>query len=126
MLLLDTVEELLDRSIVCHKRFRADEYFFQGHYPGQPIVPGMILCECAAQAGAVLIASQGVTLDGIPVLTRLNDVRFKQMVRPGDQISIHVTLEDQVGQATFFAATIRCESRLVASLRFAAMMTGGQ
>lgn len=124
MLLLDLVSDLKADSIICHKRFVASEFFFDGHYPGKPIVPGMILCECAAQAGAVLIASRGIALSGIPVLTRMTDVRFKQMVSPGDLIAISVTQEDTAGPATYFSATIRRGDQMVASLRFAAMMTG--
>ena len=54
MLLLDEIVSQDSESIVCRKRFSGDEFFFQGHYPDQPIVPGVILCECGAQAGAVL------------------------------------------------------------------------
>ena len=53
MLLVDEVVELTEQRIVARKTFRAGEYFFQGHYPGKPIVPGVILCECGMQAGAM-------------------------------------------------------------------------
>ncbi len=124
MLLIDSVVELHESSILCRKTFRADEFFFHGHYPGQPIVPGLILCECAAQAGALLAACWGTATAGIPVLTRVNDVRFKQLVRPGDSITILVEREEQLSNATFFAASIKLGEQLAASLRFAAMIRG--
>ena len=76
------------------------------------------------EAGALLAASSGEATAGIPVLTRVNDVRFKQLVRPGDSIAIFVQREDQLSNATFFAATIKLGKQLAASLRFAAMVRG--
>lgn len=124
MLLIDSIVELGENSIVCRKTFRSEEFFFQGHYPSQPIVPGFILCECAAQAGAILAATGPSTASGIPVLTRANEIRFKQVVRPGDSISIGVEREDQLGNATFFSAVIKLNDKVAATMRFAAMIKG--
>ena len=63
MLLIDEVLERSEDRIICGKTFQADEFFFQGHYPGKPITPGVILCESAMQAGAVLLA-QHMEMDG--------------------------------------------------------------
>ncbi len=126
MLLLDSVVELANNSIVCRKTFRAEEFFFQGHYPGRPIVPGLILCECAAQAGAVLAATGESNAAGVPVLTRVNEVRFKQIVRPGDMIEIRVQRDEAIANATYFSAKIMLADKLAVSLQFAAMITGGE
>ena len=56
MLLVDEVVRQSEDSITCRKTFSADEFFFQGHYPGHPLVPGVILCESAMQAGAILLS----------------------------------------------------------------------
>ena len=66
MLLLDEIVEWEQERIVCKKTFQPDEWFFQGHYPDFPIVPGVILCEAAMQAGAVLL-SQHEMGEGVPV-----------------------------------------------------------
>ncbi len=70
MLLIDEVIRHTADEIVCRRTFRGDEYFFQGHYPDYPLVPGVILCECAAQAAALLIANQngpgGVSAGQVP------------------------------------------------------------
>lgn len=112
MLLVDEVVSCEGKTIVCRKTFRPDEYFVQGHYPGNPIVPGVILCECAAQSGALLIAQHVSDKGGVPVLTRISDARFKQIVRPGDTIEIHVELEDIMRNAFFLGAKVMVNGKL--------------
>ncbi len=119
MLLVDEVVSRTDSSIVCRKTFRADEFFFQGHYPGQPLVPGVILCECAMQAGAILLARFLQDGGGVPVATRLNDVKFKRMVRPGETIEMAVTLNERVADAFFLTAKVTCAGKVAARFDFA-------
>ena len=92
MLLLDEVVQMDTETICCHKTFGSDEFFFQGHYPDNPLVPGVILCECAAQTAAILLSNHHVDdsqINGhVPVLTRMNKVRFKNTVHPGDKVEI--------------------------------------
>jgi 3-hydroxyacyl-[acyl-carrier-protein] dehydratase len=103
MLLLDEIVEQSEARIVCTKTFRPDEFFFQGHYPDYPLVPGVILLEAAMQAGAVLVSH--VPLEGgVPVASRINDVKFKKMVRPGDTVTLEVTLNERLADA--FAVTV--------------------
>ncbi len=123
MLLLDELVTLDADRIVCRKTFREDEFFFQGHYPNFSIVPGVILCECAMQAGAVLISHKVESLEGIPVATRLNNVRFRHMVCPGETIDIETSLLDQLAQAFYLDARIRRDGRVVARLDFACTAT---
>ena len=112
MLLLDEIVSQDPESIVCRKRFAGDEFFFQGHYPDQPIVPGVILCECGAQAGAVMLSEIMVGEAGmVPVITRMNDVKFKKMVGPGDEIEITVKLDEVVSTAYFMTAVIRAREK---------------
>jgi 3-hydroxyacyl-[acyl-carrier-protein] dehydratase len=118
MLLLDDVVEWETEHIVCKKKFTGDEFFFQGHYPDFPLVPGVILCEAAMQAGAVLL-SKHVTGDGVPVAGRLNDVKFKRMVRPGDTILLDVTLDERMGDAFFLSAKVTCDHKPAVTLNFA-------
>jgi len=118
MLLLDDVVEWETEHIVCKKTFVGDEFFFQGHYPDFPLVPGVILCEAAMQAGAVLL-SKLVHSGGVPVAGRLNDVKFKRMVRPGDTILLDVTLDERMGEAFFLSAKVLCDGKPAATLSFA-------
>ena len=118
MLLVDEVVEWESEHIVCKKMFHADEFYFQGHYPDYPLVPGVILCEAAMQAGAVLL-SKHVTGNGVPVAGRLNDVKFKRMIRPGDTVLLDVTLDERMGDAFFLSAKVTCDGKLSVSLTFA-------
>jgi len=79
LLIDEVVEQSVDR-IVCRKHFTGDEFWYQGHYPDYPITPGVLLCEAAMQAGAVLLAEitkqaqENDVPDGVPVATRMNNV----------------------------------------------------
>jgi 3-hydroxyacyl-[acyl-carrier-protein] dehydratase len=119
MLLLDRIVHQSPRRIVCQKRFSSDDFFVQGHFPGFPLVPGVILCECCLQAGAVLIASDTGLEDGVlPVATRMDGVKFKKMVRPGDTVDIEVDLTDILSQAYYLTGKITVGGKIAARLDF--------
>jgi 3-hydroxyacyl-[acyl-carrier-protein] dehydratase len=122
MLLVDEIVEQDEKCIVCQKTFRADEFFFQGHYPGQPIVPGVILCESGMQAGAILLSQFVTEGAGVPVATRLNDVKFKRIVRPGDTIRMEVKLDERMADAFFLTAKVTCAGKLATRFQFACTM----
>ena len=126
MLLVDEIVRRDDESIVTRKTFRADEYFVQGHYPDFPLVPGVILCECSMQSGAIILAKHAATTGGVPVVTRLNDVKFKKMVRPGDTIEIEVKLQERLADTFFLAAKVTVDGSTAARLTFACTMTPPQ
>lgn len=119
MLLVDEVLEQTERTIRCRKTFQSDEFFLQGHFPNFPLVPGVILCECCLQSGAILLAhvtpSQGV----VPVATRIDGAKFKRMVRPGESVEIDVTLNDIVSSAYFMTGRVTVNGQLAARLDFA-------
>lgn len=122
-LLVDEIVSQDDKRIVCRKTFSPDEFFYQGHYPQYPLTPGVLLCEACMQAGAILLA-QYVKPDepGVPVATRLNEVRFKRMVRPGETIEMEAELTDRLADAFYLKGRVRCEGKLAASLEFACTM----
>ena len=79
MLLVDQIVQKTDGTIKCLKTFRPEEYFTQGHFPDFAIVPGVILCECALQAGAILLSERlENTGNYVPIATRMDNVKFKQ------------------------------------------------
>ncbi|RCS54389.1 beta-hydroxyacyl-ACP dehydratase [Bremerella cremea] len=119
MLLVDEVVEQTEDRIVCKKTFTPDEYFFQGHYPDYPLVPGVILCEATMQAGAILLSKFVVDGEGVPVATRLNDVKFKKMVRPGDCIQMEVKLNERMADAFFMTGKVTVAGKLAMRFDFA-------
>jgi 3-hydroxyacyl-[acyl-carrier-protein] dehydratase len=118
-LLVDDIVEQTESRIVCRKRFTGDEYFFAGHYPGFPLVPGVLLCEAAMQAGAILLSSHLAGKQGVPVATRMNDVRFKRMVRPGETIDMEVELTERLADAFFLKAKVSVGNEVAVRFEFA-------
>jgi 3-hydroxyacyl-[acyl-carrier-protein] dehydratase len=124
-LFIDEVVDMTDTTIVATRTVRADEPQFQGHYPGKPIMPGVLLCEAALQAGAYLMAVKhnlDANMKGAPVVTRLNQVRFKRMVKPLDQLEIFAEHKLSKMGAHMMSAIIRCEDKVVATLEFTVML----
>jgi 3-hydroxyacyl-[acyl-carrier-protein] dehydratase len=119
-LLVDEVLEWSEERIVCAKTFTGREDFFLGHYPGHPIVPGVLLCEAAMQAGAILLSRHLAAAEGrVPVATRMNDVRFKRMVRPGEVIRMEVQLTDRLADAFFLKAKVTVDGQVTVRFDFA-------
>jgi 3-hydroxyacyl-[acyl-carrier-protein] dehydratase len=119
-LLVDEIVEWAESRIVCTKTFTGDEEFFAGHYPGYPLVPGVLLCEAAMQCGAILLSRHLAGAEGkVPVATRINDVRLKRMVRPGETIRMEVELVERLATAFFLKAKATVDGKLAVRFEFA-------
>lgn len=104
---LDEVTEIGETHIVARKVLSADLPVFQGHYPDFPVFPGVLQCEACFQAGAVLISRLVPTgTDEVPVVTRLNNVQFRKMIRPGETIELHVELTARLANAFFLKGKV--------------------
>jgi 3-hydroxyacyl-[acyl-carrier-protein] dehydratase len=126
-LLIDEIVEQTDNHIVCRKKFTGEEFWYQGHYPSFPLTPGVLLCEAAMQAGAVLLAKLVAdNLDYVPVVSRMNNVKFKTMIRPGDTVTLEVRLTEQLAGAFFLNAKVTVGKRTAVTFDFACKMAPRQ
>ncbi len=122
-LFLDRVLSLDAGAIVAEKQIPADWPLFQGHYPGHPLVPGVVLCEAVFQAAALLLAEQlgqtGTGHKALPVLTRIHGAKFKREVGPGALLEIRAELVERLGTAWLFKGSIRVQGKLALQVDFA-------
>jgi 3-hydroxyacyl-[acyl-carrier-protein] dehydratase len=123
-LLVDEIVEWTDSRIVCTKVFTGTEDFFAGHYPGYPLVPGVLLCEAAMQCGAILLSRHFKAEDNkVPVAAKMNDVRFKRIVRPGEIIRMEVELVERMANIFFLKAKVTVEDKTAVRFEFACTAT---
>ncbi|MCC9644124.1 beta-hydroxyacyl-ACP dehydratase [Rhodopirellula sp. JC740] len=124
MRLLDEVVEMTNDTLHARKTFSSDDFFVQGHFPNHPIVPGVIQCECCLQAGAILLSEHTPEVgEFVPVATRMDSVKFKNMVHPGDTVDIHVTLKERLANAFFLTGKMLLNGKVTTRLEFACSIT---
>jgi len=118
------VEMVLGERAVGLKNVSVNEPHFQGHFPGEPIMPGVLLIEAMAQtAGALVVETLGDAMYGMLVyFMSIENARFRQPVRPGDQIMIHVEKIHTRKLVWKFKGECRVEERVVADATFTAMI----
>ena len=93
-LLLDEVTELEPGvRVVARKRVQDDEWYLAGHFPGRPIMPGVLMVEALAQTGAVAVLSEEENRGKLALFAGIDDVRFKRIVTPGDELELVCELE---------------------------------
>ena len=124
MLLIEQVGINEDGSAFGTYTVRGDEFFLQGHFPGDPVVPGVILCEMMAQTCAVLLAenSSGKT----PYFTSLDKVRFRNVVKPGDTIEFVCKIKKQRTPFYFAEGKGRVNEKLSVEGEFSFALIGGE
>jgi 3-hydroxyacyl-[acyl-carrier-protein] dehydratase len=97
-LLIDEVLELVPgERVVARKTVREDEWYLQGHFPGRPVMPGVLIVEAMAQTGAVAVLSEEENRGRIALFAGIDDTRFKRIVEPGDELQLECTLEQVRG-----------------------------
>ena len=97
-LLIDEVLELEPgERVVALKHVREDEWYLRGHFPGRPVMPGVLIVEAMAQTGAVAVLSEEENRGRIALFAGIDDTRFKRIVEPGDELQLECTLEQVRG-----------------------------
>jgi len=147
-LFVDDVVELTADHVTTTYRADPKATFFSGHFPGYPVMPGVLQCECCLQAGAVLLTRRlqeqrvppvtnrchthrrrpGGTMQAkglryMPVVTRIIEAKFKRLVMPGDLLAIHVQLDEELGGAYFMTGKVTVNDQLSTRLQFAVTLS---
>ncbi len=125
MLLIDRIEELVTlQSAVGVKNLTINEAFFQGHFPENPVMPGVLMVEAMAQTAAVLVVK---SIDIDPSLfsvlfTSISDVKFRKQAVPGDVLKIHVNIVKHKLNIWFCEGKIFVDNDLICEAKFSAQM----
>jgi len=119
-LFVDEIVSQDDGGLMARRTWRADEDFYKGHYPGAPITPGVLLCEAVFQAAACFLAlkarathlagsgqAAGKPAEGVPLIAKISDVRFRNPVYPGDTVLLEVKQKDALGGFTMLSGKIK-------------------
>ena len=123
-LLLDKVLECDNaKHIVGVKNVSANEPFFQGHFPGLPIMPGVLQLEAMAQTAGILINRVGGESGGIPYFMGIDNARFRKLVKPGDQMIIDVELTALRSRVARFKAKITVDGATASEAEMLCMLT---
>lgn len=97
-LMIDEVEEIvMGESAIAYKNVREDEWYFKGHFPGNPIMPGVLIAESLAQTGAVAILSMEENKGKNALFGGIDKMKFKKMVVPGDRLKLEVKIIKRKG-----------------------------
>jgi 3-hydroxyacyl-[acyl-carrier-protein] dehydratase len=123
---VDRIISATTEEIITEKAFDPDLAVFQGHYPDNPIMPGVLLCEAVFQSSALLMAGRGGP-DGWsepahPVITRIKNAKFKRSVLPGDVARINVRLVEVVSSAHYFKGTLKVGGNTAVQVEFVCAM----
>ena len=125
MLMVDRVTDLqLDRSATGIKNVSINEPFFQGHFPAEPVMPGVLIIEAMAQTAAVLVvATYGQESEGkLVYFMSIDGVRFRRPVFPGDRLELHVEKVQSRASVWKFSGKAMVEGKVAAEATFAAMI----
>lgn len=118
-LFVDSIVQVENNKIVTTKYLTGNEDFFKGHFPENPIMPGVLLSEATFQTGALLMSK--LSADGkcpLAVVTRINSTKFKNLVKPKDQLMIEVELLEKLDNAYFMKGKIKVNDKVVMSNEF--------
>ena len=122
--LIDKVVEMERfKRIVAIKSVTINEGFFQGHFPGKPVMPGVLILECMAQAGGLLLLQEiPDRAKKVMYLASMNDVKFRRPVVPGDQLRIEVNILTWKGDLCKIEAMAFVEGNLAAEAKMLCVM----
>jgi len=110
-LFVDEVIQMSDDKIIATRKIRPDEFYFTGHFPGEPIMPGVLIVEALAQTGGVLLLQK--RKGSIPLFMGIDKTRFRKIVRPGDTLTMYVEVLHDRGAVVKIKGIARVEDEIV-------------
>jgi 3-hydroxyacyl-[acyl-carrier-protein] dehydratase len=120
-LFVDEVMEISEKRIMAKKNVRSDEFFFKGHFPDEPIMPGVLMVEAIAQAGGVMLLRK--YKKAIPLFMAIENAKFRKIVKPGYTLILEVELIQERGRVVKIVGKARvnddlaCEATILAGIR---------
>lgn len=123
-LLIDKVTDIVPgESAIGIKNVTMNEPFFQGHFPGHPIMPGVLIIEAMAQTSAILVIdTTGNRAGNVVYFMTVDQARFRKPITPGDQVELHVTKQRSRGNVWKFSGEARVDGKLMAQAVYSAMI----
>ena len=123
-LMVDRVVEITPgKTIIGIKNLTMNEVFFQGHFPGNPIMPGVLIVEALAQAAGILALQSGAPGGKAVYFLSIEKAKFRRPVVPGDQLRLEVSILQSRGNVWKFSGNASVEDKVVAEAEFTAMVT---
>lgn len=123
-LFIENIVERSENSITTSKKLTGEEDFFRGHFPGRPVFPGVLMCEAVFQTGALLMALKGEAADNAKtaLVTRIQNCKFKNMAKPGDELMITVDFVEMLANAAFMKGKMTANGKTIMTIEFAATL----
>ncbi|TDI63556.1 MAG: 3-hydroxyacyl-ACP dehydratase FabZ [Alphaproteobacteria bacterium] len=125
ILLVDKIQDIVPgKSATGIKNVTFNEHFFQGHFPGHPVMPGVLIIEALAQTAAAFTMHTlgGDAKNKVVYFMTINDAKFRRPVKPGDILHLKVTLEQQRGPVSRFSGVAEVNGKVVSQAKFSAMI----
>lgn len=115
-LFMDRIIEISEGKILTELKLTGEEDFFKGHFPNNPVMPGVLMCEACFQSAAALMADDEGA--GLGVVTKIEQTKFKSMAKPGDVLIIKTELLEKIENARYMKSRIEVNGKAIMQTKF--------